>query len=258
MNAIQYAASGAIFLSVANASAAYLGVSTTTYHVVDGARNFAVMDIYVDCSGAYDKLTNYYGTTLTPSFARTTLNEIQNAGNAATATNGAPFSQANATSWAPSASPASNAWDSFVTIGARNQNDAGAGITGDPFFSNFATVEATTVQGGADGSGTFVGAGWYTSTPTTNNYGFAGTYADMRIMLGRFSVETTSFSSSDVLSMQLQGSLTMLVNGTSPGTGTFIQPIFNQTFAFDLAHVPSPGLGGLMALAGFTLRSRRR
>jgi hypothetical protein len=58
--------------------------------------------------------------------------------------------------------------------------------------------------------------------------------------------------------MQLQGSLTMLVNGTSAGGGTFIQPIFNQTFEFDLVTVPSPGLGGLMALAGFTLRSRRR
>ena len=84
---------------------------------------------------------------------------------------------------------------------------------------------------------------------------YAGTYADKRIMLGRFSVETTNLSTTDVLTLQFKGNVTMRVDGLTAGAGTVIQPSFNQTFTYGF--VPAPGAVALLALAGL-VGSRRR
>ena len=246
----------ALFVSAVAASgahAAMTGVTATNYSVTDGARRYSVMDIYVDCTGAYDKLVNFYGTTSSTSMVRTSLNGNFNTGSSIVAGNGAAFAQASGTSWMPSIGAAGNAWDSFVTIGARTQ-DAGAGIVADDYFTNATTVGADTVAGGSTALGAYEGAGWYTNAPSGSPV-YAGTYADKRIMLGRFSVETTNLSTTDVLTLQFKGNVTMRVDGLTAGAGTVIQPSFNQTFTYGF--VPAPGAVALLALAGL-VGSRRR
>ena len=92
-----------------------------------------------------------------------------------------------------------------------------------------------------------------------NYYGttadLAGTYLDKRIMLGRFSVETTNMLTTDVLTIQFKGNVSMKVNGTSAGGGTTSQPFFDQTFTY--GYVPAPGAIALLGLAGLIARRRR-
>ena len=247
----------ALFVSVVAASgahAAMTGVTATNYSVTDGARRYSVMDVYVDCTGAYDKLVNFYGTTSSTSMVVTSINGAAYNGPSIVAGNGAGFAQAAGTSWMPAAGAAGNAWDSFVTIGARTQDAATAGIAADNYFTNATTVGADTVDGGSTLQGNYAGAGWYTNLPTGSHV-YAGTYADKRIMLGRFSVETTNLSTTDVLTLQFKGNVTMRVDGLTAGAGTVIQPSFNQTFTYGF--VPAPGAVALLALAGL-VGSRRR
>jgi hypothetical protein len=246
----------ALFVSAvtaAGAHAAMTGVTSTNYSVTDGARRYSVMDVYVDFTGAYDKLVNFYGTTSSTSVVMASINGVSYNGPSIVAGNGAGFAQAAGTSWMPAAGAAGNAWDSFVTIGARTQ-DAAAGIAADDYFTNATTVGADTVAGGSNALSAYQGAGWYTNAPTGNHV-YAGTYADKRIMLGRFSVETTNLAATDVLTLQFKGNVTMRVNGLSAGAGTVIQPSFNETFTYGF--VPAPGAVALLALAGL-VGSRRR
>jgi hypothetical protein len=240
-------------LPLAGAHAGMLGVTSTNYQVVDGARRFSVMDIYVDCSGQYDKLVNFYGQTSSTSMVRTALNGVFNGGSAFAPANGTSFAQASGTGWMASASASGNAWDSFVTIGSRTQDEASGVVTSDPYFLNANTAGAGTVAGGSTSQGAFAGAGWYTSSPT-GSHTLAGSYADLRIMLGRFSVETTDLSATDVLTLQFKGNVTMRVNGLSAGAGTTVQTAFDQTFNYGF--VPAPSALALLGLAG--LRGRRR
>ena len=246
----------ALFVSVvtaAGAHAAMTGVTSTNYSVTDGARRYSVMDVYVDFTGAYDKLVNFYGTTGSTSMVMASINGVSYNGPSIVAGNGAGFAQAAGTSWMPAAGAAGNAWDSFVTIGARTQ-DAGAGIVADDYFTNATTVGADTVAGGSNALSAYQGAGWYTNPPTGSHV-YAGTYADKRIMLGRFSVETTNLAATDVLTLQFKGNVTIRVDGLSPGAGTVSQPSFNQTFTYGF--VPAPGVVALLGLAGL-VGSRRR
>ena len=238
-------------VAASGAHAAMTGVNATNYQVVDGARRFSVMDVYVDCTMAYDKLVNFYGTTSSESLVRTSLNGIYNSRTSLVAGNGAAFAQATGSDWMPSGD-GSNAWDSFVTIGARTQ-DAGAGIVADNYFLNATTANAPVVAGGSY-QGVHEGAGWYTNAPTGSHV-YAGTYADMRIMLGRFSVETTNLAATDVLTLQFKGNVTMKVDGLSAGAGTVIQPSFNQTFTYGF--LPAPGAVAFLGLAGLVGRRRR-
>jgi hypothetical protein len=121
-------------------------------------------------------------------------------------------------------------------------------------FLNKSTANAVVLMGGANASGFYVGAGWFTASPTGSHV-FAGTYADKRIMLGRFSVETTNMLTTDVLTIQFKGNVTMRVNGTSAGGGTTSQPYFDQTFTYGF--VPAPGAFALLGLAGLMGRRRR-
>jgi hypothetical protein len=221
-----------------------LGVTSTNYQVADGARRFSVMDVYVAFNGQYDKLVNFYGQAGSTSMVRTSLNGVAN---------GASFAQATGTGWMASASAGGNAWDSFVSIGARTQDEAAGIVASDPYFLNANTAGAGTVAGGSTSQGAFAGAGWYTNSPT-GSHTLAGSYEDLRIMLGRFSVETTNLSATDVLTLQFKGNVTMKVNGLSAGAGTTVQTAFDQTFTYGF--VPAPGAIALLGLAG--LRGRRR
>jgi len=246
----------ALFVSAvtaAGAHAAMTGVTSTNYSVTDGARRYSVMDVYVDFTGAYDKLVNFYGTTGSTSVVMASINGVSYNGPSIVAGNGAGFAQAAGTSWMPAAGAAGNAWDSFVTIGARTQ-DAAAGIAADDYFTNATTVGADTVAGGSNALSAYQGAGWYTNVPAGNHV-YAGTYADKRIMLGRFSVETTNLAATDVLTLQFKGNVTMRVNGLSAGAGTVSQPSFNQTFTYGF--VPAPGAVALLGLAGLVGGRRR-
>ena len=241
-------------LPIAGAHAAMTGVTSTNYQVVDGARRFSVMDVYVDCTGNFDKLVNFYGQTSSTSMVRTSLNGVVNGGSASLPANGASFAQAERTAWLASASATGNAWDSFVSIGARTQDEAAGVVTSDPNFLNATTAGAGTIAGGTNGLGAFAGAGWYTNSPS-GSHTLAGTYADLRIMLGRFTVETTNLSATDVLTLQFKGNVTMKVNGLTAGAGTTVQTAFNQTFTYGF--VPAPGACALLGLAGLLSRRRR-
>ena len=244
----------ALATTVAGANAAFLGITGTNYQVVDGSRQFSVMDIYADFSGAYDKLVNYYGTTAHTGLVMTSLNGVSNTSSSLLPTNGAAFAQASGTSWMPSASAASNAWDSFVTIGARTQDYTASAITADPYFLNANTPGASTVAGGSNSASVYQGAGWLTAAPL-DTHDLAMTYTDKRIMLGRFSVETTNMLTTDVLTIQFKGNVTMKVNGTTAGSGTTSQPFFDETFTYGF--VPAPGAFALLGLAGLMGRRRR-
>jgi hypothetical protein len=240
-------------LPIASTHAAMLGVTSTNYQVVDGARRFSVMDVYVDCSGRYDKLVNFYGQTTSTSMVRTSLNGVLNGGSAYASANGASFAQASGTGWIASASARGNAWDSFVSIGARTQDEALGVVTSDPYFMNATTSGAGTIAGGSTSQGAYAGAGWFTNLPA-GSHTLAGSYEDLRIMLGRFSVETTNLSATDVLALQFKGNVTMKVNGSSAGAGTTLQTAVDQTFTYGF--VPAPGACALLGMAG--LRGRRR
>ncbi|MFM7807067.1 MAG: hypothetical protein ACKPEA_03950, partial [Planctomycetota bacterium] len=194
------------------AQAAFIGLTSTNAQVVDGSRRFSVIDVYAEFTGAYDKLVNFYGSTGSTSMVRSSLNGVADA---------IGFAQAGGSNWLPSGSSSGSAWDSYVTIGARSQSDASSLVQADPYFLNASTVGAGTVSGGSNSQGTYVGAGWFTGSPTASHV-FAGTYVDRRIMLGRFSVETTGLSATDVVTLRYKGNLSMRVNGASAGAGSIL------------------------------------
>ena len=253
-----------VLAAAATANAGILGYSGTNYLVVEGSRRYSVMDVYIDCSNQYDKDVSYYGQNLTGknSSCVTTKNGVANARDASTATNGAAWVHSNSTGWMPNANATASAWDSFVTIGARNQTEAQtqSAITADPYFVNGQTAGAQTIQGGYNSStpAAYVGGGWYTASPLYAG-DLAGSYADKRLMLGRFTIDVTDVTATDVISMEMKGQVTMKVNGTSAGGGTTTQPTFTFTKAYNtfFVPVPTPGAIALVGLAGLVSRRRK-
>lgn len=229
---------------VASAQAGFTGLVSSNYEVIDGSSRYSVIDVYAEFTGAYDKLVNFYGNTGSSSLVRSALNGTAD---------GIAFAQASGSNWLPSATSGGSSWDSFVTIGARSQTDASSVVASDPYFLNATTVGASTVSGGSNAQGSFVGAGWYTGSPTASHV-YAGTYADKRIMLGRFAVETTGLSASDVVTLRYKGNLSMRVNGASAGAGSILQTAVDQTYTY--AFVPAPGAVAILGALG--LRTRRR
>ncbi|GDY03979.1 hypothetical protein LBMAG50_01200 [Phycisphaerae bacterium] len=251
-----------VLAAAASANASIIGYSGTNYLVVDGSRRYSVMDVYVDCSGAFDKCVNYYGQNLAGKQGSvvTTKNGVTNDRDSATATNGAAWVHSNATGWMPNSSANSNLWDSFVTIGARSQSESqsSSSMTADPYFANGNTAGAGTIQGGYNNTGFYVGAGWYTASPLYIG-DLAGTYADKKMMLGRFTIDVTDVTETDTISMTMKGEVTFKVNGTSAGGGTTTQPTFSFTKAYNTFYVPvpTPGAIALVGLAGLVSRRRK-
>jgi hypothetical protein len=239
--------------AAASANAGILGYSADRYLVVDGGRTYSVIDVFVNCSANFDKLVNVFGQSASPSFVRTTLNGVQNAGDASSATNGAPFAQESGTGWMPTAS-SSKSWDSFVTIGARTQSVAQStvAVSGDPNFVNAFTTGANTLQGGYSGSN-YIGPGWLSNNANDASVS-AVSYADKRLMMGRFTVDITSMNGNDVLTLQFKAKLSMRVNGTALNGGTITQPAIDLSYNY---LIPAPGAVALVGLAGVVSRRRK-
>jgi len=220
-------------------------VSGTSYQVVDGSSRYSVLDVYADFNGAFDKLVNYYGNAGSTSVVRAALNGLLD---------GVQFAQAAGSGWLPSNDSGGYAWDSFVTIGARSQGDAASLVSADPYFLNATAIGASTISGGSNTSGIYIGAGWFTGSPTASHV-YAGTYADRRIMLGRFVIETTGLGAADVVTLRYKGNLSMRVGGSSTNTGSIRQSAVDQTFTYSA--VPTPAAAMLLAAVGVLQRRRR-
>ena len=266
---------GASLAVSAGANAAilgYSGVQSYMTKVVSGVtRTYSAIDVFVDCTNAADYIVNYYGvTTGTPpkvSFVGTVLNGVANSSTAtnASATNGVLFNQGtgNSASWKPNYANADGLYDSFVTIGGRTQEvaadpDNGNALAGDPSFKNF---EASTTGFGTLRTGTTAttnaGPGWYSADPN-NLMNKAGSYADLKIMLGHFVVDVTNYlgttggAFTNTLTLRFNGNITIKVNGT-----TQQQPNFANSFNF-LTPIPAPGAVALIGLAALVSRRRAR
>ena len=80
----------------------------------------------------------------------------------------------------------------------------------------------------------------------------AGSYADLKIMLGHFVVDVTSYlGTSDTLTLTFNGNITIKVGGTVQQ-----QPQFAASFNF-LPPIPAPGAIALVGLAGLVSRRRK-
>ena len=260
---------GASLAVSAGANAAILGYSGSQSYmtkVVSGVtRTYSAIDVFVDCSNAADYIVNYYGvTTGTPpkvAFVGTVLNGVANSSTAtnATATNGVLFNQGTGTNkgWNPDFDNADGLVDSFVTIGGRTQDvagnpDSGNQLAKDPSFANFSSSTSGfgTLRTGTTAT-TNAGPGWYSADPN-NAMNKAGTYADLKIMLGHFVVDVTNYiGTSNTLTLRFNGNITIKVNGT-----TQQQPNFANSFNF-LPPIPAPGAVALIGLAAVCARRRK-
>ena len=253
----------------------YSGVQTYMTKVVSGVtRTYSAIDVFVDCNNAADYIVNVYGqrtSSATKSVISTVKNGVINASTAtnATAANGVLFNQGTGVNknWAPDFDNADGLFDSFVTIGGRTQEEAGNpdtgnGLSKDPSFSNFSSSTSGfgTLRTGTT-STTDAGPGWYAADPN-NAMNKAGSYADMKIMLGHFVVDITDYlGTTNTIQLSFLATYTIKIGGTvqqqnrtSPGSPT--QTTSSVPLTFDFYPVPAPGAVALIGLAA--LVSRRR
>ena len=256
---------GASLAVSAGANAAILGYSGAQSYmtkVVSGVtRTYSAIDVFVDCDNAADYIVNFYGVQLKKSFVGVVKNGVSNSATATntTATNGVLFNQGTGTNkgWNPDFDNADGLFDSFATIGGRTQDaagnpDSGNQLAKDPSFSNFSSSTSGfgTLRTGTT-STTDDGPGWYSADPN-NAMNKAGSYADLKIMLGHFVVDVTSFlGTSTTLTLTFNGNITIKVGGTVQQ-----QPQFANSFNF-LPPIPAPGAIALVGLAGLVSRRRK-
>ena len=257
---------GASLAVSAGANAAILGYSGAQSYmtkVVSGVtRTYSAIDVFVDCDNAADYIVNFYGVQLKKSFVGVVKNGVSNSATAtnANATNGVLFNQGTGTNkgWNPDFDNTDGLFDSFVTIGARTQDaagnpDSGNGLSKDPSFSNYSSSTSGfgTLRTGTT-STTDDGPGWYSADPN-NPMNKAGSYADLKIMLGHFVVDVTSYlGTSTTLTLTFNGNITIKVGGV-----TQQQPQFAASFNF-LPPIPAPGAVALIGLAALVSRRRAR
>ncbi len=270
-------ASLVIAASTQAAVTGYSGVQTNMTKVVSGVtRTYSAIDVFVDCNNAADYIVNVYGqraSSATKSVISTVKNGVINAATAtnATAANGLMFNQGTGTNkgWGPDFDNADGLFDSFVTIGGRTQEEAanpdtGNGLSKDPSFANYSSSTSGfgTLRTGTT-STTDAGPGWYSGDPN-NVMNKAGSYADLKIMLGHFVVDVTDYLGT-ANSIQLSflatytikiGGTTQQQNRTSPGSPT--QTTSSVPLTFDFYPVPAPGAVALIGVAGAFFGKRRR
>ena len=263
------------------AGAAFATVTPTTlfgdsYIVVDGARTFSVLDVYIKGGSTSDIVSSTFGVSAyVSSFS---LN------------NGKSFQQSNGTaasSWLPTNNDGKE-WDSYVTCGARVQGSdntlAGgkAGFLGMQLDTNWAgSSSGSQIVGQAGGAGWYPSIGASTSTnpycrigynggtSTTAGYwntakatstitgnGIAvGASLSNHWMIGRFAIEVTGDAATNN-QMTLVFAIAGKQNGSTTFTGaTNAAGRFNSTLTF--AAIPAPGAAALIGLAGL-LSNRRR
>jgi len=256
---------GASLAVSAGANAAILGYSGAQSYmtkVVSGVtRTYSAIDVFVDCDNAADYIVNFYGVQLKKSFVGIVKNGVSNSATATNnnATNGMYFNQGTGTNkgWNPDYDNTDGLFDSFVTIGGRTQVEAGNPDSGnqlakDPSFANFSSSTSGfgTLRTGTT-STTDDGPGWYSADPN-NAMNKAGSYADLKLMLGHFVVDVTNYiGTSDTLTLTFNGNITIKVGGV-----TQQQPQFANSFNF-LPPIPTPGAIALVGLAGLVSRRRK-
>ena len=272
------AASLTVVVSTQAAVTGYSGVQTYMTKVVSGVtRTYSAIDVFVDCDNAADYIVNVYGqraSSATKSVISTVKNGVSNSATATNnnAANGVYFNQGTGTikGWNPDYDNTDGLFDSFVTIGGRTQVEAGNPDSGnqlakDPSFANFSSSTSGfgTLRTGTSTT-TDAGPGWYAADPN-NAMNKAGSYADLKIMLGHFVVDVTSYlGTSDKIELSFLATYTIKIGGTtqqqnrtSPGSPTQATSSVPLTFDF-MPVVPTPGAVALIGVAGAFFGKRRR
>ncbi len=257
----------------------YSGVQSYITRVEGGVtKTYSAIDVFVNCDNAADYIVNVYGqntSAATKSFVSTVKNGVANLQTAtnATTTNGVLFMQGTGTNkgWNPDFDNADGLVDSFVTIGGRTQDVAGNPDTGnqlskDPSFSNYSSSTSGfgTLRTGTT-STTDAGPGWYSGDPN-NVMNKAGSYADLKIMLGHFVIDVTSYMGTTTsLQLQFLATYTIKIGGTvqqqnrttygSPTQSTSAVPL---VYDFIPPPLPAPGAVALIGVAGAFFGRRRK
>ena len=285
---------------VANASVAGLqGLYAKNYIVDAGGTSYSVMDVYVKFNSASgtgssgERLVSVFGQTTTSA---NTYGVDQKA--KYLNTSGLAFQHSN-TGWMPGTTAGggtgNNSWDSFVTIGCRNQGLTNTGgVAADPYFAN-PTGDVSSIVNAANSSGAFPGAGWAQNNPLDAAFETnASANADKLVMIGRFTLKCSDIvalgagaaAPKMVMWLQATGKSTAQTGGTTlytisganlrsdsqtKLTGTLVS---NKVFTFDPTFdgvdvgqaawtfspgpIPSPGVAALIGIAGAFFGKRRR
>ena len=272
-------ASLVIAASTQAAVTGYSGVQSYITRVESGVtKKYSAIDVFVNCDNAADYIVNVYGqntSAATKSFVTTVKNGVANLSTATdtTTTNGILFKQGTSTNkgWNPDYDNTDGLVDSFVTIGGRTQDVAGNPDTGnqlakDPSFSNFSSSTSGfgTLRTGTTTT-TNAGPGWYSADPN-NVANKAGSYADLKIMLGHFVIDVTSYvGTTTSLQLQFLATYTIKVGGTvqqqnrtSPGSPTQTTSSVPLTYDFIPPPLPAPGAVALIGVAGAFFGRRRK
>ena len=271
------AASLTVVVSTQAAVTGYSDVQTYMTKVVSGVtRTYSAIDVFVNCDNAADYIVNVYGqntSAATKSFMTTVKNGMANSATATNTanSNGVLFNQGFVTNkgWNPDYDNADGLVDSFVTIGGRTQDVAGNPDTGnqlakDPSFSNFnsSTSGFGTLRTGTTTT-TNAGPGWYAADPN-NVMNKAGSYADLKIMLGHFVIDVTSYlGTTTSLQLQFLATYTIKVGGTvqqqnRTTSGSPTQTTSAVPLTFNFYPVPAPGAAALIGVAGAFFGRRRK
>jgi len=189
------------YLLAADGSAAQQVLNTSTgYWNTDAV--YSVMDVYVKFNtsngtgSSGERIVSCFGVTTTSA---STYGVDQKAKYLNSA--GLAFQHSN-TGWLPGTTAGggtgNNSWDSFVTLGCRNQGLTNTGGVGaDPYFANPAGPDVSSIVGAPNGSGLYPGAGWSQNNPLDSLYETnASANADKLVMIGRFTLKC-----SDILAM---------------------------------------------------------
>ena len=258
-----------------------------------GNAYYSVMDVYLKFNSASgtgsngERVVNYFGqaTTDSSTYGVTKIAKYD-------VSNGLAYQHSN-TSWLPatgaSGGTGNNTWDSFLTVGAREQGAGATGsVTPDVYFVN-PNSNVGVITGGSSATG-FIGAGVYQAAPTDPGFQTnASAYADKMVMFGRFTLKC-----SDIIAAGTSSKLTMWCDFVGKSTaqtgGTTLYTIASanlksdaqtkyttssKVWTFDSGFegvnvgqdawtfsnglpVPTPGVAALIGLAGMASSRRRK
>ena len=280
------------YLLAADGSAA-TGLGTSSSNAF-----YSVMDVYLKFNSAIgtgasgERVVNFFGQATTDASTygvnKTAKYEVSN---------GLAFQHSNS-SWLPASGAAggtgNNSWDSFLTVGAREQGAGNTGsVTPDVYFMN-PNTNVGVITGGSSATG-FVGAGVYQAAPTDPGFQTnASAYADKMVMFGRFTLKVSDIQAASGISGPTLPKFTMWCDFVGKSTaqtgGTTLYTIASanlksdaqtkyttsgKVWTFDSSFdgvtagqeawtfstglpVPSPGAATLIVLAGMASSRRRK
>ena len=161
----------------------------------DSNAHYSVMDVYIKFNTANgtgsngERIVSVFGQNTTSA---NTYGVDQKAKYLNSA--GLAFQHSNS-GWMPGSTAGggtgNNSWDSFVTLGCRNQGFTNTGgVLPDPYFANPAGPDVSSIVGAPNSSGAYPGAGWAQNNPLDALYETnASANADKLIMIGRFTLK---------------------------------------------------------------------